>query len=309
MFVGDQKPIEKKPRRLFFKHIVRKVFLEDWVMKLIALAITLALWFGVTGLSTPTTRRLSGIPLTLLISNDSEITNAPLREIDLVVSGDKRRVDQINTADLGVSVDLSDTPAGDQVVQLTPQDVSVSLPTGVKLEEIQPSRIAVRLEAVEEKEIPVQIETEGNVSPGSALYDQAAIPANVKVRGPASFIRTLKFVPTDKIDISNRNTDFTAKQIAVSVANPKATVLETVVDVTFNIREGVVRSFRVSAKAGATSRIVSFDVVGPKTLLVKAKPDDFHVEIVKDDSGSDIPNVLPSASLQGSVQIKNVKIS
>ena len=309
MFVGNEKPIEKKPKRLFFKHILWKVFLEDWMIKVLALAITLGLWFGVTGLSTPTTRRLSGIPLTLLISNDSEITNSPLREVDLVVSGDKRKVDQINAGDLAVSVDLSDTIPGDRVVQLTPQGVSVSLPTGVKLDELQPSRIAVKLEAVEEKEIPVQVVTEGAAAPGSAVYSQNAVPATVKVRGPASFIRSLKFVPTDKIDISHRNSDFTVKQIPVNVSNPKATVLETVVDVTFSIREGVVRSFRVSAKNGGTSRIVSFDVVGPRALLIKARPDDFHVEIVKDDDGNDVPNILPSDSLQGSVEIKNAKVS
>lgn len=301
--------MEKKPQRLFFKHILRKIFLEDWVMKLVALAITFGLWFGVTGLSTPTTRRLSSVPLTLLISNDSEITNSPVRQVDLVVSGDKRKVDQINTGELAVSVDLSDTPPGDRVVQMTPQDVSVSLPTGVKLEEIQPSRIAVKLEAVEEKEIPVQIETDGTPMPGSVVYSQTSVPAMVKVRGPASFIRSLKFVPTEKIDIANRNSDLTVRQIPVNVSNPKATVLDPVVDVTFGIREGVVRSFRVSAKSGITSRIVSFEVVGPKTLIIKAKPEDFHVEIVKGDDGADIANVLPSTNLQGSVEIKNAKVN
>jgi len=309
MFVGGATISEKKPRRLLFKHIIRKIFLEDWVMKLIALAITFALWFGVTGLSTPTTRRLSGIPLTLLISNNSEITNAPLREIDLVISGDKRKVDQINVSDLVVSVDLSDIPAGDRVVQLTPQDVSVSLPTGVKLEEIQPSRIAVKLEGVEEREIPVQIETVGAVSQGYEIYSATAIPANVKVRAPASFIKSLRFIPTEKIDIANRTADFTARQIPVSVSNPKATVLETVVDVMFNIREGIERSFRVVVPGGAGAKTVTFDVIGPKALVLKARADDFRVEIVKADDGADVPNILPTGALQGSVEIKNPKIN
>ncbi|MGH9821047.1 MAG: hypothetical protein ACRD43_12850, partial [Pyrinomonadaceae bacterium] len=136
-----------------------------------------------------------------------------------------------------------------------------------------------------------------------------AVPAMVKVRGPASFIRSLKFVPTDKIDIADHGTDFTARQIPVNVSNQKATVIETVVDVTFAIREGVIRSFRVSAKSGGKSRIVSFEVVGPKSVVTKARPEDFHVEIVKDDDGSDIANVLPATSLQGSVEIKNAKVN
>ena len=57
--------IDARPNRLFVKHIARKIFLEDWPMKVVALVITLALWLGVTGLSTPTTQRLTGVPLSL----------------------------------------------------------------------------------------------------------------------------------------------------------------------------------------------------------------------------------------------------
>ena len=35
---------------LWAKHVIKKLFLEDWALKLIALTITLGLWFGVTGL-------------------------------------------------------------------------------------------------------------------------------------------------------------------------------------------------------------------------------------------------------------------
>jgi hypothetical protein len=63
---------ESKAPILFFKHIIRKVFFEDWLIKLVALGVTFALWLGVTGLSTPTTTRLTGIPLSLRFSSDTE---------------------------------------------------------------------------------------------------------------------------------------------------------------------------------------------------------------------------------------------
>lgn len=306
MFVGSEKPTERQPQRLFFKHVLRKVFLEDWAMKLIALAITFALWLGVTGLSTPTTRRLSGVPLTLLISNNSEITNSPLREIDVVVSGDKRKVDSINSSEVTVSVDLSDIPAGDRVIQLSPQNVSVSLPTGVKLEEIQPSRIAVRLETVEEKEIPVQVETDGSVAPGSEVYSMTALPANVRVRGPASFIKGLNFVATEKVDLTNRNTDFTSKQVPVSVSNPKATVLETVVDVAVRIGERrVERTFHLVKTGG---RSVTFTILGPRSLIAKARPEDFRIEMIKDDAGNEVPRIILPETLQDASEIKSAKV-
>ena len=61
---------EKDQRQLFLRRLFRRVFLEDWLLKLIALAITLALWLGVTGLRAPTTVRLKNIALNPQISSD-----------------------------------------------------------------------------------------------------------------------------------------------------------------------------------------------------------------------------------------------
>src|SRR5829696_2856632 len=152
MSARSETSIHKAPATLYLKQILKKIFLEDWVMKLVALAITLALWLGVTGLSTPTTQRFSSVPLTLRFSNNIEVTNSPIQEVDVVVRGDKRKLAQISKSDLIVSMDISDVVPGDRVISLTPETIDpVSLPAGVKVDEIQPSRIAVRIEAVEEK--------------------------------------------------------------------------------------------------------------------------------------------------------------
>src|SRR3982751_1063972 len=92
---------------LWTKHLVRKVFLEDWALKVIALVITLGLWFGVTGLSTPTTKRLT-IPLSLNVSSNAMITNTPQDEVDIEISGDKRKVEQLNRTELTAYIDLTD---------------------------------------------------------------------------------------------------------------------------------------------------------------------------------------------------------
>ena len=60
-----EKRLEGQQLGLFIKNILRKVFLEDWLMKLMALIITFALWMGVTGLSQPAVQRMNGIPLAL----------------------------------------------------------------------------------------------------------------------------------------------------------------------------------------------------------------------------------------------------
>jgi uncharacterized membrane protein YdfJ with MMPL/SSD domain len=42
--------LEKEQRQIFLRRAVRRVFYDDWLIKLFALLITLALWLGVTGL-------------------------------------------------------------------------------------------------------------------------------------------------------------------------------------------------------------------------------------------------------------------
>ncbi|MGI8883104.1 MAG: hypothetical protein ACR2IA_02545, partial [Pyrinomonadaceae bacterium] len=92
-----------EPRQRFFKRLFRKIFIEDWLMKLFALVITLALWLGVSGLRAPITTRLNNIVLQPRISNELEITNSPVTEVALVVTGDSRKIDQIRRENLIVS--------------------------------------------------------------------------------------------------------------------------------------------------------------------------------------------------------------
>ena len=287
---------------LWLKHILKKIFLEDWGMKLVALAITLALWLGVTGLSTPTTQRLTSVPLSLRFSNNIEVTNSPIQEVDLVVTGDKRKLAQINKNDLIVSMDISDVTPGDRVITLAPETVGVSLPTGVKLDEIQPSRIAVRIEAVEEKEIAVKAETNGELPEGYEVYSETITPPKIRVRGPANFIRTLSFVSTERIDLTDRVSDFTSKQIPVSVANPKATVVETVVDVAFRIGEKrVERVYSIPVDGGRRANVVLY---GGRSLFENVRTESLRVDV--EPSGE--PRVILPPSLDGKVEIRSVKL-
>jgi YbbR domain-containing protein len=301
--------VETRPNKFLLKQIFRKVFLEDWVMKVVALAITLALWLGVTGLSTPTTQRLTSVPLSFRFSNDVEITNAPRQEVDLVVTGDKRKLAEINKNDLVVSMDISDVMPGDRVIRLTPETVSVSLPSGVRLDEIQPAGIPVRIELVQEKEVDVRAETYGTLPDGYEVYSETVTPPQIKVRGPAGFIRSLEFVSTERIDLTNRTSDFTARQVPVGVSNPQASVLtETVVDVTFRIGEKrVERVYSVAVNDGSGRRAI-VTLFGGTSLFENVRPADLRVDVGRNAAGVEVPNVVLPPALDGRVEIRRVEL-
>ena len=278
-------------------------------MKLAALVITLALWLGVTGLSTPTTQRLTGIPLNVHFSTNIEVTNMPIEEVDIVISGDRRRISQINKNDLVVSLDISDMVPGDRVLQLTPENVNLTLPTGVKLDEIQPNRIPVRIEPVEEREIPVQAETGGDLPEGYELYERIVSPPRVRVRGPAGYIRSLDFVSTERIDLSGRTADFSVRQVPVSISNPQATVLEPVVDVTFRIGERrLERLYLVPIKDDPFKR-ATVVLYGGRSLFEGVSPEDMQVVMERNEAGEPSPKLILPPNLEGKVEVRRVRVN
>ncbi|HEY2865917.1 MAG TPA: CdaR family protein [Pyrinomonadaceae bacterium] len=290
---------------LFAKHILRKLFLEDWLLKLSALVITFALWFGVSYSNKKGTATMPA-QLKFRVSDTSVLTNAGVQEVSIRVSGDDQKIDQLFGSDRRITADLTDLEPGDRVIQLTPNNVTVDLPMGVKLEDIQPSRIAVRLEQVQVKDLPVKAETVGQPASGFEIYNTTVTPARVTIRGPESYVATLDFVPTGTVDVTGAKDDMTFRQVPVSLPNTNAAVFNTVVDVA--VRIGEKRVERTLALTTASGKRVTAVLYGPRSLMSKVKPIDLKVDISKLDTGEETPHLTLPDSLQGSVEIRTLKI-
>jgi YbbR domain-containing protein len=310
--VGPEQQIsdERHSGMLMAKHILRKVFFEDWMMKVVAFGITFALWLGVTGLSTPTTELIRNVPLSLRFSSDIDVTSSPPQQVDIVISGDKRRVALINRNDLVVSVDLTDVEPGERIVELTPENVILQLPTGVKLDEIQPNLIAMTLEPVLEKEVEVKVATVGDVENGYEVYSAAAVPPRVRVRGPASIVGSLETISTEKIELTGRKADFT--EFRVSLVPPsasKATALERSVDVQFRIgerRNERLFLVRVDDGSGRQATVVLF---GGRSLLIGLKPDDLSVRVVTNAAGVEVPELVLPPGFENRIEVRKLTLN
>ncbi len=292
-------------RSLLVTHILRKIFFEDWILKLTALVITFALWFVVTGLSTPTTKRLT-VPLNLSVAGNAQVTNLPQQDVEIEISGDKRRIDQIDRSELAATVDLTEAPMGDRLVQLAPDSVYVPLPQGVRLTDVAPGRIVVSLEEVEEKEIDVKVETRGNPADGYELYGLTVIPPRIRVRGPASVMNALDLVRTERIDIGGRKAPYTESRVPVTAGNPKAAVLNTVVDVLVRIGERrIERTFSLPVDEQGTA---TFTLYGPRSVLTKIKGDDLRVEAFLNDNGEEDHRVVLPDGMESTVEVKRLVV-
>ncbi|MGI8670070.1 MAG: CdaR family protein [Aridibacter sp.] len=304
-----EKFIEKEQRKIFVSHWLRRIFLDDWVMKLVAVIITVALWLGVTGLQAPTTTRLRNVTLNPLIANDLEITNSPVEEIDLVVTGDKRKVDQLNPRDLVVSLDLTDIQAGDRTIQITPQNITVELPSGVKIDDIQPDKIAIKLENVIQRRVPVSPETEGSVAKGFEIYNTTVMPAEIVVRGPKSSVEALNFVSTEKIPLKDRKNNFTEQQIPINISNPKITVVNmAAVSVNFKIGERrIERLFVIPYETKSRRGNASVLLFGPRSVLENLMADDLHIVEENSQNGAGKLRIILPDDVLVTTEIKGLK--
>ena len=211
--------------------LLRRIFLQDWNLKLLALAITLGLWFAVTGQRTPITVRFRSVQLNFQLPNNMGISNDPRDEIELTLTGAKRDLDLINPRDLTAMIDITDRRPGERVVQLTPGRLKLDLPNGVRLERIEPAWVQLRLEPVLEREVEVEAKIEGQLLEGYEVQRININPQRVHVRGPASRVNALIRASTETISLDGRKESFTAPQIAIDIPDQKVAVLDTLVDV------------------------------------------------------------------------------
>src|SRR5919206_2111275 len=145
---------------------LRALFLEDWTLKALALVITLGLWYAVTTQRAPATKRLHDVPLEFLLPDNVDIGNDPLDKVDVTLEGSQDKLAVLTARDLVAQVDLMNLLPGDRNPRLTERNVSMELPEGVRILEITPRSLTLRLEPVDEREVPVEARFEGDVPEG-----------------------------------------------------------------------------------------------------------------------------------------------
>jgi YbbR domain-containing protein len=296
------------------KQWLRGLVTEDWPMKLIALLIALVLWFGVSGQRTMSTSRIRGVHLSFRVPSGAEISNDPVQEVEITVTGDKRNIDRINKNDLTVTVDLSNYKPSELVVPLKPEIVSVELPNSVKLDEIQPNKIVLRLEKSEEKLVEVRPSFEGQLPEGYEIYSTTVVPARARIRGPESYVSLIDRVPTERINLDGHKEDFVARQISVNPVNPKVTFLDAVVDVSIKIGEQRMEKTIINLPVkdeltGKTAKeTASVVLYGPRTAIEKVKADNFQIMLVTDSGGKLVPTLVwqPNFTPEG-IEVRSVK--
>lgn len=292
--------------------LARKVFLEDWSLKLLSLAIALVLWLVVTGQNEPVTAHVN-VQLNFIRPQSLEISNDPPRTVDVMLTGSRNKLDDLTALDLVATVDISDQRAGERVLRLADK-AQISLPQGVKVDGFQPSAIPIRLEQIIERQIAIEPKIEGQPADGYEVYAVRPNKGSVTVRGPESRVNALQKVMTETISLSGHKQTFTASNLAIDVPDTKVDLMDPIVSVEVEIGERPVeRSFSGVAlynSDGAKTEQppMTITVAGPPSLLDTLKAEDLRIVFEPDGNSSVLqPRLQLAPALQGKVTLKSTK--
>jgi YbbR domain-containing protein len=296
-----------------FERWLRKIFVEDLTTKLLALGITLVLWFAVTGQRKPMTKRIAGVQLSFVHADDMAISNDPPTRVDITLSGSNSELAQINPMGLLATVVLADQAPGVRVVRLSRDRVNIELPEGVKIEGFQPAIVSLRLEPRVERQLDVNLKLEGIVHEGYEVYSATANPSKVRVRGPASILSGIQLASTESILLEGKKASFDLSQVAVDIPDQKVDVIDGLVQVHVEIGEHAIeRSFNnvpVQSSNGMKLRpqLAAVTLSAPPWVFTQLRPEEIRL-VVDSPSGRDngIRLELPAA-IQGKVKIVSVK--
>ena len=286
--------------------LLRRIFIEDWSLKLLSLAIAIVLWLLVTGQNEPVTAHLN-VQLNFIRPQSLEISNDPPRTVDVMLTGSRPKLDDLTSLDLVATVDLSDQRAGERVLRLADK-AQISLPQGVKVDGFQPSAIPVRLEPIIERQVVIEQKLEGKPADGFEVYSVHPNKGSVMLRGPESRVLALQKVTTESIWLGGRKESFTAANVAIDVPDPKVDLLEPIVSVDVEIGERrIEKTFSGVAATGIDGgkvqpASVSATLLGPASMVESLKTEELRVVF----DGTNTRLELPQA-LNGKVSLKSLQ--
>jgi YbbR domain-containing protein len=285
--------------------VLRKIFVEDWSLKLLSLAITLVLWLVVTGQNEPVTTHVN-VQLNFVRPQSLEISNDPPKIVDVTLTGSRSKLDNLSALDLVATIDLTDQRSGEHLIRFADKAM-LSLPHGVKIDGFLPSSTPIRLEPIVERELKAEPKFEGRPAEGYEVYSVTPNQDTVTVRGPSSHVNMLDNAPTETIWLSGQKESFRATNVAVNIPDPKIDLVDPAVDVQVEIGERrLEKTFQGIPVVGPAGEAVepqtaSVTILGPQHLLDSIKRED--LKIVLDQTLT--PQLQIPAGLKNKVSLKS----
>ncbi len=169
---------------------------RNWIEKLVSLLLAVLLWVYVTGqqkseMSFTVPLELANIPASV------EVVNEPPSYITIRLRGNSRELSSTKPGKIKVILDLKNVKEGTNVYHVSRDQVT--LPRGLTVTKINPTKLVIKTEKVIEKKVPVTLDIKGSLDG----YEVNIDPNTVSIKGIKSQVKITKVVKTKPLDLSN----------------------------------------------------------------------------------------------------------
>lgn len=175
---------------------VLNLFTSNWRLKLLALALSVFLWFVVVG---PQSSEI-GISVPIQYTNlpsGMEIKGTWMDRVDVRVRGSEASLASLKPGSVRAVIDLAGTVPGLNFFRISRHELQ--LPPGVTMAQIRPSDLHLSIETATVQPMVVSPSIKGAMPEKLRL---SVIPKEVKIRGFRQDLELVKSAVTDPIEIS-----------------------------------------------------------------------------------------------------------
>lgn len=185
-------------------------------LKLVALFLACVVWFVVSAPRRErATERAFAAPLAIAsLPRDLVITNQIPDTVSVRLRGRISDLRALSSQNLEVTVDTSRAQAGETTITLRPQAINV--PPDVEVISIEPNKLRFHIEPLRQKVVRVRALLIGTPPSGYRVGDPTLVPDQALVSGPASQVKSLEEVATERIIMTGRTDTFTQSAAVVS---------------------------------------------------------------------------------------------
>lgn len=167
--------------------------------KIVSLIVAIVLWVVVLG--SRAVEVTKEIPIAITTPPDFIVSNEVPEKVLFRLSGPKAFLRAIlDRPEEPIRVNLSGAKAGLVTYRFFADNIR--LPIGVRVLQVNPTSMIVKLESQKTKEVPVRLEMKGSLPEGYVLKGVEVTPKTVKLRGPESRIEGITEAPANAVDLS-----------------------------------------------------------------------------------------------------------
>lgn len=272
----------------------RSALVADWPLKLTSLALSVLLWLFAS--SEETASGLLDVELQVQPPAGRAVVRAPER-LRATVVGPRRDLLKLGSTPLILTRLLPDTLGADSVqLEFTPLDVV--LPRGVtaRVQDLEPRRLTVELDPVEQRVVPVRPVV--RVAPDSGFEldgGVAVLPGEVRVAGPRELVARVDSVWTMPVLVRSATGPRQERVAVDTAALAGVRVVPSRVTVSLNAQATGERTFgAVPVQLPSTSsggwrpspEVVRVRVLGPRTRLGALTDDSVAVTVDRPAAGA-----------------------